>query len=149
MSAASLTSAIRDAGSAKEIARAAGCSVATAARYRRGETMPDPVGLARLMGWSRQIANAMLRLAGLDDLSMDLEEARLRQELRQLEARRGGSLDVGKTEAAADSAASGKVGAAGKMVDARGRMAKAADELSKQAVGRAWDALRDAERWRP
>jgi len=41
------------------------------------ETMPDPLGLARLMGWSRAIANAMLRLAGLDDVSLELEWSRL------------------------------------------------------------------------
>jgi len=88
MNSATLTTAIRDFGTAKEIARVVGCSEATAARYRRGETMPDPLGLARLMGRSRSIANAMLRLAGLDDLSMDLEEARLAHELRRLQAQR-------------------------------------------------------------
>jgi transcriptional regulator with XRE-family HTH domain len=142
VNAATLTSAIRASGSAKEIARAAGCSVATAARYRRGETMPDLLGLARLMGWSRAIANAMLRLAGLDDLSMDLEEARLRQELRRLEARRGGSPDV-ETAHTADCVA------AGGMADAQGSAVKADDDLRARAIQRAYDALRDAERWRP
>lgn len=50
--------------------------------------MPDPLRLARLMGRSRAVAHAMLRLAGLDDLSMDLEEARLRGELRVIEERK-------------------------------------------------------------
>ncbi len=88
MSGATLTAAIRDYGTAKEVAQAAGCSEATAARYRRGETMPNPVILARLMGKSRAIANAMLRLAGLDDLSLDVEEARLWRELQRLRAKR-------------------------------------------------------------
>lgn len=88
MSGAILTDAIRDFGTAKQIARVARCSVATAARYRRGETMPDPLRLARLMGGSRRIADAMLRLAGLDDLSMDIQEARLAAELHQLRTKR-------------------------------------------------------------
>lgn len=88
MNTATLTDAIRDFGTAKEIAQAVGCSVATAARYRRGETMPNPMILARLMGRSRTIAQVMLQLAGLDDVSMDLEEARLRRELHRLQAQR-------------------------------------------------------------
>jgi transcriptional regulator with XRE-family HTH domain len=138
MNAATLTSAIRDSGSAKEVARAAGCSVATAARYRRGETLPDPVGLARLMGWSRGIANAMLRLAGLDDLSMDLEEARLRQELQRLQAKRGGSPDVETAHAAPGAAAMGAVEPQSKVNDAR----------RAHAIRKAEAASRDAERWR-
>lgn len=94
MNSATLTDAIRDFGTAKEIAQAVGCSVATAARYRRGETMPNPMVLARLMGRSRSIAQAMLRLAGLDDLSMDLEEAHLSRELRRVQARRAGESDA-------------------------------------------------------
>lgn len=141
MSAASLTSAIRDSGSAKEVARAAGCSVATAARYRRGETMPDPLGLARLMGWSRGIANAMLRLAGLDDLRMDLEVAQLRQELHRLEARRGGPPDVETAQAALG-------GAAAQMVDPPPGEVKDTG-LRALAIQRARAALRDADRWRP
>lgn len=90
VSGASLTNAIRGFGTAKEVARAAGCSEATAARYRRGETLPDALSLARLMGRSRAIAAAMLRMAGLDDVSMDLEEARLRRELQRLQAERAG-----------------------------------------------------------
>lgn len=93
MSGASLTNAIRDFGTAKEVARVVGCSEATAARYRRGETLPDALSLARLMGRSRAIAAAVLRMAGLDDINPDLEEALLRRELRRLEATRAGSLD--------------------------------------------------------
>lgn len=88
MNGAELTTAIRDYGSAKELARVIGCHEKTAARYRRGETLPDALSIARLMARSREIATAMLRLAGLDDLSMDLEEARLRRELHELQARR-------------------------------------------------------------
>lgn len=104
VNAAILTDAIRDFGTAKEIARACDCSEATAARYKRGETMPDPIRLARLMAKSRDIANAMLRLAGLDDMSMDLEEARLTRELRKLQARRSGTQNVA-THAALGAAA--------------------------------------------
>lgn len=95
MNAATLTDAIRDFGTAKQIAQASGCSVATAARYRRGETMPNPMILARLMGRSRTIAQAMLQLAGLDDLSMDLEEARLRHELHRLQQQRAEQSNAG------------------------------------------------------
>jgi transcriptional regulator with XRE-family HTH domain len=97
---ASLTAAIHAHGSAKEVARIVGCSEATAARYRRGETMPDVAGLARLMARSRSIADAMLRLAGLDDVSMDLEEARLTRELSELKAKRAGVLDAAVDAAA-------------------------------------------------
>jgi transcriptional regulator with XRE-family HTH domain len=90
MNAATLTSAIADFGTAKQIARIIGCSPATAARYRRGETFPNPQGLARLVGHSQKIADAFLRLAGLDDVSLDLEEARLTRELQRLQALRAG-----------------------------------------------------------
>jgi transcriptional regulator with XRE-family HTH domain len=100
MNGAILTAAIHDFGTAKEIARVVGCSEATAKRYRRGETSPDPVGLARLMARSRSIADAMLRLAGLDDVSMDLEEARLTRELSELKAKRAGVLDAAVDAAA-------------------------------------------------
>ena len=86
MSGASLTTAIRDFGTAKEVARAVGCSEATAARYRRGETLPDALSLARLMGRSRAVAAAVLRMAGLDDVSMDREEAWLTRELHRLKS---------------------------------------------------------------
>jgi len=135
MNSATLTAAIRDFGSAKEVARIVGCSEATAARYRRGQTMPDPVALARLMGRSRQIAQAMLRLAGLDDLSMDLEEAHLRRELRRLQTINARPPDVG-TEPAPRAAAS-------QMVGQRGYVAKAADAMSSYATARLSDALDD------
>jgi transcriptional regulator with XRE-family HTH domain len=137
---AELTVAIRHFGSAKEVARIVGCSEATAARYRRGETMPDAVGVARLMGRSWQIALAMLRLAGLDDVSMDLEEARLRQELEQLQAKRSEVPDA-PTDATSGAAAPA-------VVDPRGCLAKAADALSARATRRAARALLDAQRWR-
>lgn len=140
MTSATLTGAIRDSGTAKEVAAVGRCSEATAARWRRGETMPNPVSLARLMGWSRGIANAMLRLAGLDDLSMDLEEARLKQELRRLEARRGEMPNVETTDAPPGAAA-------GTLANKRNR--EAADPVRDRAIGRAWDALRDADRRRP
>lgn len=94
MNSATLIAAIKDYGSAKEVAEAGGCSEATAARYRRGETMPNPMVLARLMGRSRAIATAMLRMAGLDDESMDLEEAWLKRELHLLRAKRAGPGDA-------------------------------------------------------
>ena len=130
MTGACLTAAIRDFGTSKEIARVVGCSVPTAARYRRGETMPDPLGLARLMGRSRLIAAAMLRLAGLDDLSMDLEEARLTRELRQFQARRGGPPNA-DTEAPPGAAARPLV-----------------ERLESAVETRMIRALADAQRWR-
>jgi hypothetical protein len=110
MNSANLTSAIRGYGTAKEVALVAGCSEATAARYRRGETMPDPIGLARLMGRSRSIAEAMLRLAGLDDLSMDIEEARLRHALHRLQLRRAGVVPDDGIDAPMGAAAGKVVG---------------------------------------
>jgi hypothetical protein len=74
--------------SAKHLAMAGGISVNTAERYRRGETYPDVFTTARLMRSSRLVADAMLRMAGLDDLSLDLEHRRLVQELADLEAKR-------------------------------------------------------------
>ena len=134
MNASSLTAAIAAHGSAKEIARVIGCSEATAARYRRGETIPDAIGLARLMGRSRSIATAMLRLAGLDDVSMDLEEARLTRELAALQAQRARRLD------ADTSPPSGSV--ARPLVAVR-------DRLADQATTRMKRALDDARRHRP
>lgn len=93
MNSAVLTGAIREFGTAKQIARAAGCAEATAARYARGDTMPDPIRLARLMGRSRDVASAMLSMAGLDEMSLDLEEARLTSELRRIRAKRAGNLN--------------------------------------------------------
>ena len=84
-----LTEALRTGfGSCKELAVAGGFSVKTATRYRTGETLPDVITLARLMGRSRVVAEAMLRMAGLDDLSLDQEQARLVRALSELEAKR-------------------------------------------------------------
>jgi hypothetical protein len=74
---------------------------------------------------ARQFGDTMLRLTGLDDASLDLEEARLRGELYQLEAKR----------------ASAPV--------PRGYIAKIVDARSGRALKRAWDALGAAERLRP
>jgi hypothetical protein len=84
-----LTEAMRRAfGTAKELACAGGFSVITAERYRRGEGFPDGLTLTRFMGRSRVIAEAVMRMAGLDDLSLDQEQARLVRSLAELEAKR-------------------------------------------------------------
>ena len=84
-----LTEAMQRAfGTAKELACAGGFSVVTAERYRRGESFPDGLTLTRLMGRSRVIAEAVMRMAGLDDLSLDQEQARLVRSLAELEAKR-------------------------------------------------------------
>jgi hypothetical protein len=84
-----LTEALRAAfPTAKHLALAGGVSIPTAERYRLGRTFPDVFTLARLMGASRAVAEAMLRLAGLDDLSLDQEQARLVRALADLEAKR-------------------------------------------------------------
>jgi hypothetical protein len=83
-----LTDAIKDFGTAKEVARVIGCSERTAATYQNGKYLPKINGLARLMRHSRAIADAVLRMAGLDDISLDLEEARLIRELREFQAKR-------------------------------------------------------------
>jgi hypothetical protein len=137
VSGATLTDAIRESGTAKEVAHVGRCSEATAARWRRGETMPNPVSLARLMGWSSNVANAMLRLAGLDDLSMDLEEARLKRRLAELQAQRAGADET--TDAAPGAAASPLVGT-------RSYLAKTTEALSDHALHRAARALENAKR---
>jgi hypothetical protein len=76
--------------SAKHLAIAGGISVNTAERYRRGETYPDVFTTARLMRHSRAVADAMLKMAGLDDLSLDQEQARLVRELAEIEQKRAG-----------------------------------------------------------
>jgi hypothetical protein len=84
-----LTEALRAAfPTAKHLALAGGVSIPTAERYRLGRTFPDVFTLARLMGSSCAIAEAFLRLAGLDDLSLDQEQARLVRALAELEAKR-------------------------------------------------------------
>lgn len=99
--------------------------------------MPNPVSLARLMGWSSNVANAMLRLAGLDDLSMDLEEARLKRRLAELRAQRAGADET--TDAAPGAAAS-------PLMAARSYLAKTAEALSDHALDRAARALENAKR---
>ena len=73
---------------AQELATAAGVSLDTARRYRRGHTYPDALTVARLMQHSRLVVDAMLRMAGLDDLSLDQEQTRLLRELLDLQQRR-------------------------------------------------------------
>lgn len=74
--------------SAKHLAIAGGISVNTAERYRRGETYPDIFTVARLMRHSRVVRDAMLRMAGLDDLSLDQEQAQLVRDLTELQRKR-------------------------------------------------------------
>lgn len=83
-----LTEAMRAFGSAKQLAIAAGCHINTAKNYQLGYTFPDIVGLTRLMARSRAVTDAVLRMAGLDDLSLDLETARLTRLLAELHERR-------------------------------------------------------------
>ena len=84
-----LTEAMQQAfGTAKELAYAGGFSLCTAERYRRGDTCPDAMTLIRLISKSRVIADCVLRMAGLDDLSLDQEQARLVRSLADLEAKR-------------------------------------------------------------
>ena len=96
---AGFTAAVRKSGSAKEIARAIGTSVTTAARYRNGPQAPAPEILTRLMRFSHHVAEVILKAAGLDDVAMDLEEIRLVRELQALHVRREASH--GHTEATA------------------------------------------------
>jgi hypothetical protein len=79
---------LRGFGTAQELATAAGVHLDTAKRYRRGETYPDALTVARLMRHSRLVVDAMLRMAGLDDLSLEQEQARLLRELLDLQQRR-------------------------------------------------------------
>jgi hypothetical protein len=79
---------MRTFGTAKELAHAGGFSVYSAVRYQRGESFPNVLTLTRLMAASRAIAEAVLRAAGMDDLSMDIEQARLLRSLAELQAKR-------------------------------------------------------------
>jgi hypothetical protein len=83
---------LRGFGTAQELATAAGVHLDTAKRYRRGETYPDALTVARLMRHSRLVVDAMLRMAGLDDLSLEQEQARLLRELLDLQQRRAPSV---------------------------------------------------------
>ena len=75
-------------GTAKEMAAAGNISVQSAIRYRRGETCPDVFTVARLMRHSRLIVDAVLRMAGLDDVWLEQEQARLLHELIDLQQKR-------------------------------------------------------------
>lgn len=107
---AHLTDAIRSSGPAKHIARAAGVSVNTAKRYRNGRTLPDGLRLTRLARWSKPIRDAVIRLMGLDQASMDALQVRLEQESHRDRAetsRIGGAPDA-RTETM-EGAATGEV----------------------------------------
>ncbi len=92
---APLTFALRSAGTAKQIARVAGVSKSTAQRYRAGHSVPPVLELSRLMRWRIGIVAAVLRMAGLDDASMDAREARLTHDLHRLLAKHGISHEIG------------------------------------------------------
>ncbi len=99
-----LTAALLAFGPAKELARAAGCHLVTAHRYRNGETIPDALTLTRLMSRSRAIADAVLRMAGLDELSLEIEEARLLREVAELREKRARRNDAFRQMAATEMA---------------------------------------------
>jgi hypothetical protein len=73
---------------AKDIARAADVSVATAARYRGGITTPDGLTLIRLMRNSPPVMDTVLRLLGLDDEAMAAREADLMRLLEETRKKR-------------------------------------------------------------
>jgi len=83
-----LTAAFRAFGTAKELANAGGISPITAYRYQNAMTTPDLRVVTRLMGKSREIRDAVLRMAGCDDVSLELETARLTKLLADLQERR-------------------------------------------------------------
>ena len=85
---ATLVAAIRSHGPAKQAARTLGVSPKTAERWGRGENLGALITAARVMSRSRSIADAVLMLAGLDDASLDAEEARLAQQIAEVRARR-------------------------------------------------------------
>ena len=95
-----LVAAIHDLGSAKAVARIARCSQPTAQRYRSGITMPDPIRLARLMAASRAVTDAMLAMAGLDDLALSLREAELDREIQALRDKRAARHGFATSETA-------------------------------------------------
>lgn len=104
-----LTAALKGFGTAKELALAAGCSHRTAQHYQAGYSFPDVLRLTRIMAKSRAVTEAVLRMAGLDDASLDLEEARLRRLLAELEVRRA---ELHARLAAAEALAGSTAGAA-------------------------------------
>jgi hypothetical protein len=133
-----LTEALRAYGTAKELALAGGFSVNTAERYRRGEGLPDVLALTRLMGKSRLIAEAVLRMAGLDDLSLDQEQARLVRSLAELEAKRA-RRHAGLAQAYAVAGITPPA-QAGRETGAARAAAAAADRPADGAVAPEWPA---------
>jgi len=98
-----ITDALRAFGTAKQLALAAGCSLSTAKRYQAGYCVPDLLVLTRLMGRSRTIVDAVLHAAGCDDVSLELETARLTKLLAELHERRAAAYaDLEQAEAALD-----------------------------------------------
>jgi len=95
-----LISAIYNIGPAKKVARIVGCSEPTAKRYRLGYTLPDPVRLARLMAASRAVTDAVLAMAGLDDLALSLREAELDREIQALRDKRAARHGFATSETA-------------------------------------------------
>lgn len=111
-------------GSCTECRQPLGATLSGDASGTGGEM--DPMNsLTGLSKRARQFGDAMLRLTGLDDASMDLENSRLRDDLNKLEAEHA----VAPTP--------------------RGYIAKITASWSRYALKRAWGALRAAERLRP
>ena len=75
-------------GTPQQLARAGGFSASTAYRYQSGLTVPDILTMTRLMSISREITDAVLEMAGLDDRSLDVEYTRLLRSVAELERRR-------------------------------------------------------------
>lgn len=84
-----IAKAIRDAGSAKAVARMTDTPPRTVERWRTGESTPSASVLLRLMSKSREIAQTILAATGLTTEWLDAEEARLLAELISLRAQRG------------------------------------------------------------
>lgn len=88
MTAIAIATALRGVGSAKVLARLAGVAPKTAGRWQRGETQPDAATMVAMMGQSPKLLNAVLRAAGLSDILMDIEEARMVAALAEHRAKR-------------------------------------------------------------
>ena len=84
----SIALALRELGTAKQAARIADVSHRTMERWQRGEGQPPCHVLIGLMGKSMAFARAVLRQAGLTDLLMDIEEARMVAALAEHRAKR-------------------------------------------------------------
>lgn len=83
-----IAAALRDAGTAKELARLVGASPRTVERWQRGHAEPGASSVFRLMARRRDLAARLLRAAGLDDASLAAERAHLDAQLAHLLARR-------------------------------------------------------------